>query len=683
MTVDAARARAEALARQLRYHSHRYYVLDAPEIDDFEYDVLLRELEALEAEYPELQTDDSPTQRVGAAPSSEFATYAHRQPMLSLQNAMTPEELAEFDARLLRHLGDRAPADGQLEYLCEPKFDGLAIELVYEDGRLVTGATRGDGTLGEDVTPNVRTVRSIPLVLRSDTRPVPRLVEVRGEIFLPLAAFARVNEERVAKGEAPFKNPRNSAAGSLRQLDPRITATRPLRFYAYGMGEVDSAVGAALATHRDELEAMRDWGLPIFSEVEPAHGIAAAIGYWQRMLVARPTLPMEIDGVVVKVNDLGLQRELGEVSRSPRWAIAAKFPPEQQTTRIREVVVSVGRTGAVTPSADLEPVLVGGVTVSRATLHNEDEVRRKDVRAGDWVVVQRAGDVIPEVVRVLTERRNGTERPFVMPTECPECGSPVLRPEGEAVARCTNAVDCPAQVKERIFHWASRKAMDVDGLGEKLVDQLVERGLVRSVADLYRLDHATLAGLDRLAEKSAQNLVSALEASRRRPLDRLLFGLGIRQVGAHVAEVLASHFGGMDRLRAATLDELQAVPEVGPTIASNVRAYFDDPDVADLLDALAAAGVAFEERAAAPVDGPRDLEGTTWVFTGTLVRFSREAAAEKVKARGAKVASSVSKKTTVLVAGPGAGSKLTRAQELGVEVIDEGTFLQRMGLDDA
>ncbi len=675
--TSSLQERAEALRRTLRHHSYRYYVLDDPEVSDAEYDRLLRELEALEAAHPELSDPSSPTRQVGAPPSEAFRPYVHRIPMLSLQNAMTPDEFVAFDERLHRALGTDW-AERSIRYVCEPKIDGLAMELVYEHGRLVTAATRGDGTTGEDVTDNVRTIRAIPLLLEgTDAFPVPPLVEVRGEVYYPLGAFQAMNREREALGEPTFKNPRNAASGSLRQLDSRITATRPLRFLAYALGAMD---GPPFATQSRALEALRAWRFPVFDGIACVEGTAAAIAYWQDMLARRHALAMEIDGCVVKVDDRALQEELGEVARSPRWAIAMKFPPEQQVTRVRDILITVGRTGALTPSADLEPVLVGGVTVSRATLHNEDEIRRKDLRIGDWVLIQRAGDVIPEIVSVLVDRREGTERAFVMPLACPECGAPATKADGEAVLRCSNQTSCPAQLKERIRHWASRTACDVDGLGEKLVDQLVEGGLVRTIADLYRLEVPTLAALDRLGEKSATNLRRAIDVSRHRPLARLLFGLGIRHVGEHVAEVLANEFRSLERLQAATLEELQATHAIGPRVAASVRSTFDDPGVVALLADLQSAGVVFEALSAAPVvtAEEHDLAGQTWVFTGTLETLTRPEAEARVKARGAKTAGSVSKQTTVLVAGPGAGSKLDKATALGVTVIDEAEFVRRM-----
>ncbi|HIA04587.1 MAG TPA: NAD-dependent DNA ligase LigA [Myxococcales bacterium] len=681
-SVEHAHQRVAELSDLLRSHNHRYYVLANPELSDFEYDQLLLELERLEAHFPQLLSVDSPSQKVGSPISTRFAPYTHRLPMLSLAKAMTSPEVLDFDQRILKQLDELVPEDGRVEYICEPKFDGLAVELIYENGLLVSGSTRGDGVTGEEITPNVKTIGAIPLSIRSDA-PCPGLLEVRGEVYMPLAGFARMNEQRQADGLELYKNPRNAASGSLRQLDSAITAKRPLSFYAYALGVVEGHHGAPVASHMAAMQWLKSMRFPVYSDwIRVLRGADALIDYWQELLNARPQLPMEIDGVVVKVNSYALQRTLGQVSRSPRWAVAVKFPPEQQHTRVNDILITVGRTGALTPSADLAPVLVGGVTVSRATLHNEDEIRRKDVRVGDWVVVQRAGDVIPEVVKVMTEKRSGAELPYCFPTHCPECGAVAIRPEGEAVKRCTNATSCPAQIREAIIHWASRDAMDIDGLGDKLVDQLINAGYIHTLADLYILTYEQLVKLDRFAHKSAQNLVDAIAVTRTKALPKLLFGLGIRLVGVHVAEVLANHFRNMDALRAATLEELQQIDAVGPKVAESVSHYFADPSVQQMLVQLNERGVLFEVMAEAPAlsgDGP-DLSGTVWVFTGALEKNSRSDAGALVKALGAKVTGSVSKKTTYLVAGPGAGSKLTKAQDLGVEIMDEATFLKMINL---
>ena len=676
MDRQDARRRMEDLREELREHSHRYYVLDRPIVSDGEYDRLMRELEALEAEHPDLVTPDSPTVRVGAPPADEFVKVAHRTPMLSLQNAMDEAEIVEFEARIRRQLGGH---DGPITYLCEPKFDGLAVELVYEGGVLTVGSTRGDGLVGEDVTANLRTVQTVPLRLRGDE--VAPLVEVRGEVYMPIADFERMNERRAAAGQPLFANPRNGAAGAVRQLDSSVTASRPVAFFAYGVGVVE---GRRFASQGDVLDQARSWGFRVSDLVERRVGISAVVDYWRSVQERRDALPFEVDGVVVKVDSVALQEELGFVSRSPRWAVACKFPPRQEVTRVEAIKVSVGRTGAVTPFAELVPVRVSGVTVSRATLHNLDELRRKDVRIGDWVVVQRAGDVIPEVVAPIPERRDGSEQPFDMPSTCPDCGSEVTRAEGEVVFRCTGGMRCPAQVKESLFHFASRRAMDIDGLGEKLVDQLVERGLVRDVADLYALTHAELAGLERMADKSATNLVDAIEVSRHRPLERCIHALGVRMVGEHVARVLAAHFRTLDALMAATVDELQAVHEVGPKVAENVVEFFRQEVNRDVLRRLREGGVDFP-----PVEAPEvpdqvggpDLTGKKFVFTGGMATMTREEAGALVLARGGQVAGSVSKKTDFVVAGSDAGSKLQKAEALGVAILDEAAFRALLELD--
>lgn len=669
-------AEMRALEERLRYHNRRYYDEDAPEIEDAEYDELMRALLALEAAHPTLASEDSPARRVGGQASERFRPYTHRRPMLSLANAMDEAELAEFEARTQRFLDGEV--SGPLVYICEPKFDGLAMELVYEHGQLRVGATRGDGVTGEDVTANVRTIAEIPRVLRvPNGHHPPALLEVRGEIFMDKAAFARLNQTREAQGEARFKNPRNCAAGSVRQLDASITASRPLSFYAYGVGEVQ---GIELPRSQRALLALLEaLGLPVMSqEIVVVTGAAEVAARYRDLGERRASLPMEIDGMVVKLDDRALQDTLGQVAKSPRWAVAMKFPPEERQTVLLGIQLNVGRTGAVTPAAVLAPVYVGGVTVSNATLHNEDEIRRKDLRIGDTVVVRRAGDVIPEIVGPLLELRPPGAVEFAMPRTCPECAAPVVRPEGEAIARCSNPVDCRAQLRERLIHWGSRRALDIDGLGEKSVDAFMVMGYVRSVADLYRLDLAQLVDLDRFAEKSAQNLLDALRASKTRGLDRFLFGLGIRHVGEALAEGLAKHFGTLEALRAASTAALLEVPDVGPRVAASLRAFLDDPHVHSLLADLSELGVeptpfVLEERPAGP-----DLTGETWVFTGELESLTRDEAEALVKRLGGKTSGSVSKKTTVVVAGPGAGSKATKARELGVAVLDEAAFLRRL-----
>ena len=662
---------AENLRAQLEHHNHCYYVLDAPEVTDAEYDRLFRRLAALEEQYPALCTPDSPTQRVGAQPVEAFGTVPHALPMLSLGNALNRAELDEWHQRTADGLGD-----GAFEVVAEPKLDGLAVELVYQDGRLVLGSTRGDGVTGEDVTQNLRTVRAIPLRLRAEAEP-PARIEVRGEVYIEKRAFVALNERREEDGEPRFANPRNAAAGSLRQLDPRVTAARPLQIFLYGLGQAE---GLELDSHTDELALLDRLGLRAVRPLRLCRSADEIQAYWDEMNERREELPFEIDGVVLKVNSLAAQEQLGVRSRSPRWAIAYKFPPRQATTVIRDIEVQVGRTGALTPVARLEPVRVSGVEVSNATLHNQDEIDRKDVRIGDTVVVQRAGDVIPEVVSVVKEERTGSERTFRLPDACPVCGSAVERPEGEVVARCINFA-CPAQVKGRVKHFASRDAMDIEGLGTKLVDQLVEAELVRSPADLYALSKDQLAGLERMGEKSAENLLAALDASKARPLARAVYALGIRHVGRHVADVLAQEFGTLDALIAADYDQLEATHEIGPTVARTVRDFLDNPDNLAAIDRLRQGGVQFpaaEARAVAPAAGEGPFAGKTYVFTGKLTLFTRDEAQALVVERGGRAASSVSRKTDCVVAGERAGSKLAKAHKLGIPVLTEEEFKQRI-----
>lgn len=667
MGRERAQARIEALREKIRYHNVRYYVLDQPEISDAEYDRLMRELEELEAVYPDLITPDSPTQRVGAQPVEEFGTVPHAVPMLSLSNALSEQEVWEFDARAKRLLG----MEEDVAYVAEPKLDGLGVELVYEEGRLTVGSTRGDGFVGEDVTQNLRTVRAVPLVLVGEG--IPAWLEARGEVFMRLEDFEALNRRRMEQGEPVFANPRNAAAGSLRQLDPRITAERPLDIFFYAVGRIE---GRSFETHWETLEALKGWGLRINPRNRRCAHIGEALSYYQELKEEREALGYEADGVVLKVDRLDLQRRLGERSRSPRWAVAYKFPPKQETTVIRDIVVQVGRTGALTPVAVMDPVRVGGVEVSRATLHNQDEVDRKDIRIGDTVVVQRAGDVIPEVVAVVTSKRTGKERRFELPDRCPVCGAEVLKLEGEAVARCTGMA-CPAQLKERIRHFASKRAMDIDGLGEKLVAQLVDKGLVKDVADLYGLMKDHIAGLERMADKSAQNLLDALEASKNRDPARVLYALGIRHVGEHVARVLIEAFGSIERLAGASEEELTATYEIGPEVARSVKTFFEQEENRRVIEKLKAAGVQFgvsEEKAE-----PMPLEGKRFVFTGALERFTREEAESLVERLGGRATSSVSKKTDYVVAGRDAGSKLDKARALGVRVLSEEEFEALVG----
>lgn len=655
--------RINDLRRQLHHHNYRYYVLDDPEISDAQYDRLMRELEDLEARYPERITPDSPTQRVGARPLEKFEPLAHTVPMLSLENGFSREEVFEFESRLKRFL----KRDLLIEYTVEPKMDGLAVELIYEDGQLVRSATRGDGYVGEDVTQNIRTIRAIPLRLLAEAE-APARLEVRGEVYLRLKDFREFNRRREASGEPAFANPRNAAAGSLRQLDSRLTAQRPLFFFAYGIGD---RAGLTLGSQWAVLQNLGHWGFPVNPFIKTVQGIGACWDYCREMEDRRQGLPYEIDGVVIKVNDWDLQDELGIKSRSPRWALAFKFQPSQENTRVLKIEVQVGRTGTLTPVAHLEPVQVGGVEVSRATLHNQDEIERKDIRIGDTVIVQRAGDVIPEVVKVVASLRTGQERPFQMPDHCPVCRSPVVRLPGEAAHRCNNP-NCPAQIKESIRHFASKGAMDIDGLGEKLVNQLVDKGLIRDYGDLYALTREILVPLERLAEKSADNLLAALEKSKRTSLARFLFALGIRFVGEHVAAVLAGHFGTLEALAAASEEDLLAVKEVGPQVAGSVRSFFANPENRRVIEKFRNSGVHWREGKSAPRT-PK-FSGKTFVLTGRLARFSREEAKEKILALGGKVAGAVSARTDFLVAGEDPGSKLDRARELGVKVIGEEEF---------
>jgi DNA ligase (NAD+) len=655
------RAEIERLRREIEHHNYRYHVLDDPEVSDAEYDALFRRLEALEAAHPDLASPDSPTQRVGAAPLEKFAVARHRLPMLSLGNVTTPEELAEFDARVRRFLGRE-----QVEYVGEPKIDGVAVELVYEDGALTTGSTRGDGTVGEDVTPNIRTIRSVPLRLRG--KRVPERLEVRGEVFLPLEAFRRVNREREEAGLPLFANPRNSAAGSLKQLDPRITASRPLDFVCHGTGEVH---GARFATHWETLQGLAQLGLRPVPQSRVLDSLDAVVRLFAELDAKRDELAFEIDGLVVKVNDLDLQRRLGEISRSPRWAVAYKFKPRQATTRIVNILPSVGRTGVLTPVAELEPVAVGGVTVRNASLHNMDEIARKDVRIGDTVLLERAGDVIPYVVKVITERRTGEERTFRMPDRCPVCGAEVVRPEGEVAYRCIG-LSCPAKLKQSVRFFGARSAMDIEGLGEKLTDQLVEKGLVKDLADLYHLDEETLTDLERMGEKSAQNLLAQIERSKGTTLPRLLVALGIRQVGDATAKALAEHFGTLERIMDASADELQEVRDIGPEVAASIRQFFEERQNRKVIRRLLDAGVRPE--AVTRAKGP--LTGRRLVLTGGLGSMTRPEAQRRIEAAGGRVVSSVSAETDVVVVGTEAGSKLAKAKKLGVRIMEEDEFLR-------
>ncbi len=664
----AAETRVAQLRAQIAHHDQRYYELDSPEIPDSEYDKLMIELRALETQFPDLITPDSPTQRVSGAPAATFGTVVHKVPMLSLDNAFSEEDVVAFDRRIHERLG----IEGDLEFVAEPKLDGLAVTVIYRDGRYERAATRGDGVNGEDVTANVRTIASVPKSLPGTA---PRVLEVRGEVFMPIAGFERMNRLARERGEKVFVNPRNSAAGSLRQLDPKATAARPLELYFYALGLVEK--GSVPDTQFELLQALRTWRLPTCPDSQLVRGVTGCLAYYRDMGMRRGSLAYQIDGVVYKINRRADQERLGFVSRAPRWAIAHKFPAEEAIAVVRDIEFQVGRTGALTPVARLEPVFVGGVTVSNVTLHNIDEVHRKDVRIGDTVVVRRAGDVIPEVVRVVLESRPQAAKRdsrVQLPEKCPVCGSAVLRGEGEAIARCMGGFTCRAQRQESLRHFASRRAMDIEGLGDKLIEQLVERDYVRSPADLYALSLEKIMELERMGEKSAANLLASIERSKRTTLPRLLFGLGIRDVGEATALALAQHFGNLDGLMTASSDEVQQVQDVGPVVAAEVAAFFASEDHRKVIAELRAAGVTWTDiERAGPAGKP--LTGLTFVITGSLESMSREQAQEALVSLGAKVSGSVSKKTSFVVAGAEAGSKLRKATDLGVRVLEEKEFL--------
>ncbi|NPC54229.1 NAD-dependent DNA ligase LigA [Caenimonas soli] len=677
MAVTAkVQERVDALRELLHHHAHRYYVLDEPEIPDAEYDKLFRELQDLEARHPELLTPGSPTQRVGAKPLEGFTKVRHKVPMLSIRTETDIEASGarSFDARVRRELG-LAESAPPIEYVAELKFDGLALNLRYENGVLVQAATRGDGEIGEEVTQNIRTIGQIPLRLPKDAPPV---LEVRGEVYIRRDDFEKLNEQqrekiaKGAKGEKTFVNPRNAAAGAVRQLDPGIARQRPLSFFAYGWGEVSAPEqgGPAFTTHFEMLLTLRSWGFPVSTRTQVATGSEELVAFHQAVGKERDSLPFDIDGVVYKVNSLALQKQLGFVSREPRWAVAHKYPAQEQITTVESIDVYVGRTGKLTPVARLAPVFVGGVTVTNATLHNEDEARRKDVRVGDTVIVRRAGDVIPEVVAVVPEKRVHEAQLFTMPRKCPVCGSEAVREEGEADYRCTGGLFCGAQRKQAILHFAQRRAMDIEGLGEKLVDQMVEGNVIKTLPDLYRLGLSALCSLDRMAEKSAQNVLAALEKSKHTTLPRFLFGLGIRHVGEATAKDLARHFGQLDAIMDASVERLLEVPDVGPVVAESIHKFFQQPHNREVVVQLRACGLTWEEGEPA-ARAPKPLAGKTVVLTGTLPTLSRDEAKDMLEAAGAKVAGSVSKKTDYVVAGAEAGSKLDKARELGVAVLDE------------
>jgi DNA ligase (NAD+) len=663
MATDAINRRAKQLKEAIEYHNYRYYVLDNPEISDAEYDQMMRELEKLEADYPELYDSNSPTQRVGAPPLEEFETVTHTIPMLSLANGQNEIEVREFDQRVRRFLG----MDGDIAYVAEPKLDGLAVELVYEGGNLIIGSTRGDGVNGENITQNLRTIKTIPLTLIRKEVPVPERLEVRGEVYMEIEGFRELNKRREALGEPLFANPRNAAAGSLRQLDPNITASRPLNIFCYGPGEV---AGYSFKTHWQFLNTLPHWGLRVNPLMKRCRNIDEAIGYYDEISQEREALPYEIDGVVIKADQLDLQSRLGPISRNPRWALAYKFKPKQETTRVVDIIPQVGRTGAITPVAVLEPVRVGGIEISRATLHNQDEIDKKDVRIGDTVIVQRAGDVIPEVVKVMESRRVGKERRYHIPDTCPVCGADVVRLENEAAHRCIG-LSCPAQLKGRIKHFASKRAMDIDGLGDKLVAQLVDKGIIKDVSGLYRLSKEDLVALERMADKSAQNILNAIEGSKKKPLAKFIYALGVRHVGEHLSEVLAKELKSLTNFFHVTEEELLAVREVGPELAQSVVRFFRDQGNREVMGKLQEAGLTIVEPG---VGEMAKLKGLTFVFTGALESFTRDEARDLVESFGGKTASRISKKVDYVVVGSDPGSKYDRARELGIPVLTENQF---------
>ena len=665
MNKETALKKISELRKIIEYHNQRYYQQDAPEISDAEYDRFMRELQNLEARFPDDELASSPTQRVGAAPLAKFASFTHPSPMLSLANAFSEEEIIDFDSRL-----KRLASIDNISYVTEPKLDGLAVNLIYEKGVFTKGATRGDGTVGEDVTQNLKTISSLPLRMKkSEQAPIPSFVEIRGEVYMEKYPFEKLNRRRMEEGEEPFANPRNAAAGSLRQLDSKITAHRPLNIFLYGIGNVQ---GISFTTHWEVLRALSSWGFPVNKLIEQAHDINTCIRYFERITSLRDTLPYDIDGVVIKVDSLALQNRLGNISRNPRWALACKFPAQQETTIVKDIIVQVGRMGTLTPVAVMEPVNVGGVMVSRATLHNEDEVIKKDIRVGDTVIIQRAGDVIPEVVKVIPEKRTGKETKFKMPVKCPECGSEIVRFEGEVAHRCVN-ISCPAQLKEHIRHFASRGAMDIEGLGEKLSAQLFDAKFISDPADLYFLTKDKLLELDRQAEKSAQNLIDSIARSKNPPLDKFIYALGIRHVGERTAKLLAERFGSIENLMAAKIEDLTAVNEIGTEIAASIVEFFHESKNKAVMKKFAKAGVA-PQRKEISLNAP--LVGKSFVFTGAMGSMGRNEAKEIVENLGGVVHSSVTKKATYVVAGVDPGSKLDKAKSYGIRVISEAEFLK-------
>ena len=668
MNLIAIQKQINDLRMQLNDHNYRYYVLDDPLISDSEYDQLFRELQKLETDNPNLITEDSPTRRVGAEPLSSFGSWTHRMPMLSLANAMNEDELAAFDTRVKKGLD----TEKDLEYMAEPKLDGLAVELVYENGFFVNGSTRGDGITGEDITQNLKTITAIPLSLRKNGQKTPPLLEVRGEVFITKDGFKKLNRNQEKEELSPFANPRNAAAGSLRQLDSKITATRPLSIYCYEAGRID---GISFDTHEDFLSTLKEWGFPVNPEIQKVKNAETMVAFHRNLEAKRDSLPYEIDGTVFKVNAINQRNALGIRSRSPRWAIAGKFKAQQATTLVQNIIPSVGRTGAVTPVARLEPVNVGGVVVTNATLHNQDEIDRKDVRVGDTVLIQRAGDVIPEVVKVIPAKRPPETKTYQLPTACPSCGQEVFRPEGEVVARCQN-LSCPAQVKGRIEHFVSKGALDIDGFGEKLVDQLVDKKLILTVDDIFKLNFDDLVNLDRMAEKSALNILTAIQDSKQTTFARFVYALGIRNVGAHLSKVLEKAFvGDIEKFMNAAAEELEAIDEVGPIVAETITTFLSNCTNTDVIESCLSLGLRLKK-----VEEPKSLllQGKTFVFTGALTQFSRNEAKEMTEAHGGKVSGSVSKNTDFVVAGPGARSKLKKATELDIPVLSEAEFLDML-----
>ena len=654
------------LVAELNQHNHHYYVLDNPSVPDSEYDRQMRKLQDMEVSHPDIATEDSPTQRVGGMALQSFSQITHGLPMLSLDNAFSDAELQDFE----RKVKDRLNQTTDIEYVCEPKLDGAAVSILYRDGVLVYGATRGDGNIGEDITANVRTIKSVPLKLQGDN--IPHLLEVRGEIYLPKVGFDALNEAARAVGGKSFVNPRNAAAGSLRQLDSKVTASRPLEMCAYSVGQYQAE--RTPTTHQDMLQALCGWGFKLNDYVETVIGVDACADYYQRLAKRRNKLPYDIDGIVYKVNELALQERLGFVAKAPRWAIARKFPAQEEMTQLLGVEFQVGRTGAITPVARLEPVFVGGVTVSNATLHNRDEIERLGVRIGDVVIIRRAGDVIPQIAKVVLEKRPLDAEVIVFPERCPVCQSSVQRNTGEAVARCSGGLFCGAQIKEAIKHFASRKAMDIDGLGDKLVELMVDKAIIFSVADLYELDESRLVGLERMAEKSVANLVAAIDVSKETTLAKFLYALGIREVGEATAQTLANNFGAIEMIAQSSVEELLEIDDIGPVVARHIANFFRNPDNLSIIEALRNAGVKWPDIDLSS-QGAQPLKGQTWVLTGGMQIMSRAEAKDALQALGAKVASSVSAKTSQVVAGPGAGSKLTKAENLGIAVMDEAELM--------